>query len=135
MAEKKQEKQQVEKKYRNLTEVLDAPAGECLDVVAIAAPAIERLVNKCGLIDYLVENGGTANSVDEAKGYAKIMTSTLLRYALGECQDDAVAIIAAINGITPEELRRECTGWELVNMIKTMVTDKDFFHSLQAFTE
>lgn len=130
MAEKK-----TEKKYRTLTEVLDAPAGECLDVVAIAAPAIERLVNKCGLIDYLVENGGTANSVEEAKGYAKIMTSTLLRYALGECQDDAVAIIAAINGITPEELRRECTGWELVSMIKTMVTDKDFFHSLQAFTE
>ena len=134
MAEKKQEKQQEEKKYRTLTEVLDAPAGECLDVVAIAAPAIERLVNKCGLIDYLVENGGTANSVEEAKGYAKIMTSTLLRYALGECQDDAVAIIAAINGITPEELRSECTGWELVSMIKTMVTDKDFFQSLQAFT-
>lgn len=130
MAEKK-----TEKKYRTLTEVLDAPAGECLDVVAIAAPAIERLVNKCGLIDYLVENGGTANSIEEAKGYAKIMTSTLLRYALGECQDDAVAIIAAINGITPEELRRKCTGWELVNMIKTMVTDKDFFQSLQAFTE
>lgn len=130
MAEKK-----TEKKYRTLTEVLDAPAGECLDVVAIAAPAIERLVNKCGLIDYLVENGGTANSVEEAKGYAKIMTSTLLRYALGECQDDAVAIIAAINGITPEELRRKCTGWELVSMIKTMVTDKDFFQSLQAFTE
>ena len=102
MADKTQEKQQEEKKYRTLTEVLDAPAGECLDVVAIAAPAIERLVNKCGLIDYLVENGGTANSVEEAKGYAKIMTSTLLRYALGECQDDAVAIIAAINGITPE---------------------------------
>lgn len=135
MAEKKQEKQQEEKKYRTLTEVLDAPAGECLDVVAIAAPAIERLVNKCGLIDYLVENGGTANSVEEAKGYAKIMTSTLLRYALGECQDDAVAIIAAINGITPEELRKSCTGWELVSMIKTMVTDKDFFQSLQAFTE
>ena len=132
MADKKQ---QEEKKYRTLTEVLDAPAGECLDVVAIAAPAIERLVNKCGLIDYLVENGGTANSVEEAKGYAKIMTSTLLRYALGECQDDAVAIIAAINGITPEELRKSCTGWELVSMIKTMVTDKDFFHSLQAFTE
>ena len=133
MAEKKTEK--TEKKYRTLTEVLDAPAGECLDVVAIAAPAIERLVNKCGLIDYLVENGGTANSVEEAKGYAKIMTSTLLRYALGECQDDAVAIIAAINGITPEELRKSCTGWELVSMIKTMVTDKDFFQSLQAFTE
>lgn len=130
MAEKK-----TEKKYRTLTEVLDAPAGECLDVVAIAAPAIERLVNKCGLIDYLVENGGTANSLDEAKGYAKIMTSTLLRYALGECQDDAVAIIAAINGITPDELRKSCTGWELVSMIKTMVTDKDFFQSLQAFTE
>lgn len=130
MAEKK-----TEKKYRTLTEVLDAPAGECLDVVAIAAPAIERLVNKCGLIDYLVENGGTANSIEEAKGYAKIMTSTLLRYALGECQDDAVAIIAAINGVTPEELRSKCTGWELVSMIKTMVTDKDFFQSLQAFTE
>ena len=130
MAEKK-----TEKKYRTLTEVLDAPAGECLDVVAIAAPAIERLVNKCGLIDYLVENGGTANSVEEAKGYAKIMTSTLLRYALGECQDDAVQIVAAINGMTAEELRRECTGWELVAMIKTMVTDKDFFQSLQAFTE
>lgn len=135
MAEKKQEKQQEEKKYRTLTEVLDAPAGECLDVVAIAAPAIERLVNKCGLIDYLVENGGTANSIDEAKGYAKIMTSTLLRYALGECQDDAVAIISAINGTTPEELRSKCTGWELVSMIRAMVTDKDFFQSLQAFTE
>lgn len=135
MAEKKQEKQQEEKKYRTLTEVLDAPAGECLDVVAIAAPAIERLVNKCGLIDYLVENGGTANSVEEAKGYAKIMTSTLLRYALGECQGDAVDIIAAINGMSAEELRRECTGWELVSMIKTMVTDKDFFQSLQAFTK
>ena len=135
MEEKKQEKQQEEKKYRTLTEVLDAPAGECLDVVAIAAPAIERLVNKCGLIDYLVENGGTANSIDEAKGYAKIMTSTLLRYALGECQEDAVAIVAAINGITPEELRRKCTGCDLVSMIKTMVTEKDFFQSLQAFTE
>lgn len=130
MAEKK-----TEKKYRTLTEVLDAPAGECLDVVAIAAPAIERLVNKCGLIDYLVENGGTANSIEEAKGYAKIMTSTLLRYALGECQDDAVQIVAAINGMTADELRKSCTGWELVSMIKTMVTDKDFFQSLQAFTE
>lgn len=135
MAEKKQEKQQEEKKYRTLTEVLDAPAGECLDVVAIAAPAIERLVNKCGLIDYLVENGGTANSIDEAKGYAKIMTSTLLRYALGECQDDAVQIVAAINGMTADELRESCTGWELVSMIRAMVTDKDFFQSLQAFTE
>lgn len=135
MAEKKQEKQQEEKKYRTLTEVLDAPAGECLDVVAIAAPAIERLMNKCGLIDYLVENGGTANSIDEAKGYAKIMTSTLLRYALGECQDDAVQIVAAINGMTADELRESCTGWELVSMIRAMVTDKDFFQSLQAFTE
>ena len=131
MAEKKTDK----KKYRTLTEVLDAPACECLDAVAIAAPAIERMVNKCGIIDYLVENGGKADSMEEAKGYAKIMTSTVLRYALGECQDDAVAIIAAINGITPEELRRECTGWELVSMIRAMVTDKDFFQSLQAFTE
>lgn len=123
------------KEYRTLTQLMEQPAGECLDAIARVAPAIERVLDKSGLLDMLIEKQGTADSEDDAGEIVKEFMRALLRYGMGECQGDMVEIIAAINGTTPEQLRKECTGWELVKMIKTILTDRDFFTSVRALLQ
>ena len=123
------------REYRTLTQLMEQPAGECLDALAKVAPAIERVMDKSGLLDMLINKQGTASSTEEAEDIVKTFMQALLRYGMGECQADMLEIIAAINGTTPEQLRRDCTGWELVKMIKAVLTDRDFFTSARALLQ
>lgn len=111
---------------KTLSEIMEQPSGECLDVIARVAPALERFVNRSGVIRSLIENQGKAATVEEGADMAETMVIVLLRYAMGECQNEAVEIVAAVNGLTVEQLRTECSGWEVARMIKALVGDKGF---------
>lgn len=117
------------KSYRTLSEVMEQPAGECLDIIARVAPAIERFTVKSGIIRALIEKQGTAQTVEAAAEMAELTAAAVLKYALGECQQEAVEVVAAVNGLTVEALRTEYTGWELARMIKAVVCDPGFLSS------
>lgn len=133
MAEQ-QEKQQ-EQSFKTLSDLMEQPAGECLDLIARVAPALERICKKSGIIRTVIATGGTATNLDEALDMAEATATTVLKYALGECQDDAVEIVAAINGLTVEELRGNYSGWQLVKMIKAVVMDKGFLSSARSLLD
>ena len=121
-----------EKAFKTISDLLEQPAGECVDVLAEVAPAIERVANRSGLLDMMVAAQGTANDEAEAEKMVKAFISALLKHALGDCNGDVLTIIAAVNGITVEELRSDYSGWQLVRMVKAIITDKGFFTSLRA---
>lgn len=120
---------------KTLSEIMEQPSGECLDVIARIAPALERFVNRSGVIRFLIENQGKAVTVEEGADMAETMVSVLLRYAMGECQNEAVEIVAAVNGLTVEQLRTECSGWEVARMIKALVGDKGFTSHLRTLLD
>lgn len=120
---------------KTLSEIMDQPSGECLDVIARVAPAIERFTVRSGVIRSLLEKQGKAATVEEGAEMAEMMASAILRYAMGECQDEAVEIVAAVNGMTVEELRADCSGWEVARMIKALVSDKGFFSHLRTLLD
>lgn len=120
---------------KTLSEIMEQPSGECLDVIARVAPALERFVNRSGVIRSLIENQGKAATVEEGADMAETMVSVLLRYAMGECQNEAVEIVAAVNGMTVEQLRTECSGWEVARMIKALVGDKGFTSHLRTLLD
>lgn len=122
-----------EKSYKTLTDLLNEPAGDCMEAIARVAPAIERVANRSGLLDMLIQQQGTAANEAEAGDIVKEFISALLAHCLGDCKDEMLDIIAAINGMTVEELKENYTGWQLVEMVKSIVTDQDFFTSLQSF--
>lgn len=120
---------------KTLSEIMEQPSGECLDIIARVAPAIERFTTKSGVIRSLIESEGKAATVEEGAKMAETMVSVILRYALGECQNEAVEIVAAVNGLTVEQLRKECSGWEVARMIKALVSDKGFLSSLRTLLD
>jgi hypothetical protein len=120
---------------RTLSDVMAQPSGECLDVIARVAPALERFAAKSGVIRTLLENGGRAETKEEGIELAEMTATMILRYALGECQNEAVEIVAAVNGLTVKQLRSECTGWEVARMIKALVMDKGFLSSLRTLLD
>lgn len=120
---------------KTLSEIMEQPSSECLDVIARIAPALERFVTRSGVIRYLIENQGKAATVEEGADMAETMVSVLLRYAMGECQNEAVEIVAAVNGMTVEQLRSECSGWEVARMIKALVGDKGFTSYLRTLLD
>lgn len=120
---------------KTLSEIMEQPSGECLDVIARIAPALERFVTRSGVIRSLIENQGKAATVEEGADMAETMVSVLLRYAMGECQNEAVEIVAAVNGMTVEQLRSECSGWEVARMIKALVGDKGFTSHLRTLLD
>lgn len=131
-----EEKKQTEPRaVKTLSDIMAQPSGECLDVIARVAPALERFVTRSGVIRSLIENQGKAATVEEGVDMAETMVSVLLRYALGECQAEAVEIVAAVNGLTVEQLRSECTGWEVARMIKALVGDKGFTSHLRTLLD
>lgn len=132
MTEKKETKPRA---AMTLSEIMAQPSGECLDIIARVAPAIERFAMKSGVIRSLIENEGRANTIEEGAKMAEEMASVFLRYALGECQNEAVEIVAAVNGLTAEQLRSECSGWEVAKMIKALVSDKGFLSSLRTLLD
>jgi hypothetical protein len=134
MTEKKQQTAEP-RAYKTLSDLMEQPSGECLDVIARVAPALERFVNRSGVIRSLLENQGKANTEAEAVDMAETMVSAILRYAMGECQSEAVEIVAAVNGMTVKQLRAECNGWEVARMIKALVSDKGFFSSLRTLLD
>lgn len=120
---------------KTLSDIMAQPSGECLDVIARIAPALDRFVTKSGVIRSLLENQGKADTVEEGIEMAEKMVSVVLRYAMGECQAEAVEIVAAVNGMTVEQLRSECNGWEVARMIKVLVGDRGFMSSLRTFLD
>lgn len=129
------EENKTERKWRTLSDLMEANSGESLEAVARVAPAIERIITKSGLLRSVLEKGGTARNKAEALDMAESVASALLRYCLGENIGDAVEVLAAINGMTAEELKKNTTTWELVGMIKALVTDEGFFTSLRTLTD
>lgn len=132
MTEKKETKPRA---VKTLSEIMEQPSGECLDIIARVAPALERFASKSGIIRQLIENEGQASSVEEGVKMAETMATAILRYALGECQDEAVEIVAAVNGLTVEQIREDCSGWEVAHMIKALVSDKGFLSSLRTLLD
>lgn len=122
----------IEKKYRTISDVMSQPADETLAVIATIAPAIERVATKSGLLHLILEKQGTAATDAEAVEIVEGAVSALMRYALGECMDDMKAIIAAVNGLSVEEMGKRYTGWDVVNAAKAIITDKDFFSLLRS---
>ena len=90
---------------------------------------------KSGILRTVLNAGGTARSKKEALDIAEGVVSALLRHCLGENIDDAVEIVAAVNGMTADELKAEVSTMELVRMVKAMVTDEGFFTSLRTLTD
>lgn len=129
------EQNKTERKWRTLSDLMEANSGESLEAVARVAPAIERIISKSGLLRSVLEKGGTAKSKKEAVDMAEDVASALLRYCLGENIGDAVEVLAAINGMTSEELKANTTTWELVGMIKAIVTDEGFFTWLRTLND
>lgn len=123
------------KEWRTLSDLMEANSGETLETVARIAPAVERIIVKSGILRSVLEKGGTANSKEEAAEMVEEIASALLRYCLGENIGDAVEVLAAINGMTAEELKENTTTWQLVGMIKALVTDSGFFTSLRTLTD
>ena len=121
-----------EKKFRTISDVMGQDANESMAVIATIAPAIERVATKSGLLHLILEKQGTAKTDAEAIEIVEGAVSALMRYALGECMDDMKAIIAAVNGLTVEELGEQFTGWDVVGAAKAIVTDKDFFSLLRS---
>ena len=121
-----------EKKCRTISDVMGQDANESMAVIATIAPAIERVATKSGLLHLILEKQGTAKTDAEAIEIVEGAVSALMRYALGECMDDMKAIIAAVNGLTVEELGEQFTGWDVVGAAKAIVTDKDFFSLLRS---
>lgn len=132
---KENSKQTKPRAVKTLSEIMAQPSGECLDVIARVAPAIDRFTVKSGVIRSLIESEGKAATVEEGVEMAEMMASVILRYALGECQDEAVEIVAAVNGLTVDQLRSECSGWEVARMIKALVSDKGFLSSLRTLLD
>lgn len=128
-------KQTKPRAVKTLSEIMEQPSGECLDVIARVAPALERFANKSGIIRTLIEKEGTADTKEKAADMAEMTASAILRYALGECQNEAVEIVAAVNGLTVDQLRSECTGWEVARMIKALVGDKGFMSHLRTLLD
>ena len=131
----KENKEAKPRACKTLSDIMAQPSGECLDVIARIAPALERIVTKCGVIRFLLENQGRANTVEEGVEMAEMMASVILRYAMGECQAEAVEIVAVVNGMTVDQLRSECNGWEVARMIKALAGDKGFTSSLRTLLD
>lgn len=123
------------KEFRTLSDVMNEPSGECLDIIARVAPAIERFANKSGIIGKVLEKQGTAESVEQAVEIVELTASAVLRYALGECQAETVEIVAAVNGLTVDQVRNDYTGWELAKMVKAVVMDKGFLSSVRTLLD
>lgn len=123
--------QNKEKTFRTLSDVMDAPAGDGMETIARIAPAIEKLATKSGLLDLIIEKQGTAETEAEAVEIVKGALAALMKYGLGECLEDMVEVLAAINGRTVEELKADYTGWDVVRMAKAVISDKAFFSLLR----
>jgi hypothetical protein len=121
-----------EKKFRTISDVMSQSAEESMAVIATIAPAIERVATKSGLLHLILEKQGTAANEAEAVEIVEGAITALMRYALGECMDDMKAILAAVNGLTVEEMGEKYTGWDIVNAAKAIITDKDFFTLLRS---
>jgi hypothetical protein len=117
--------------YRTLSDVLEMPVEEGAQILARVAPALERFARKSGIFSVMFEMAGTASSEAEAAKMGEEVALLVLRYALGECLEDMQEIIAAINGMSKEDLKKNYTVADVIRMIKSMVGDKGFLSSVR----
>ena len=136
------------KTYKTLTDLLNAPARESMAAIARVAPAIERIARSSGIFDLVFSNavmdvydakaqgkGATKKQAEALKETGVEITLRVLKYGLGENLSDMQEIIAAINGITVDELLDAYTTAEIIKMVKAIVSDQGFLSSLATLTE
>lgn len=130
------------KTYRTITDLLNMPAGEAEPLIMRAAPAIERVADACGLFDTFFDPDFVAyqdkrafaklNKAErervEAKvlGMGKEIMRKLMAKGLGECLPDVVDVLAAVQGVTADELRATYTTLEVIGMAKAVLSDQGF---------
>lgn len=137
--------------YKTLTDVLNAPARESMATVARIAPAIERIARESGILSLVFSPEVMAAydparvremTLDQRKSLNASMLKLgeeamlrILKYGLGECLGDMQEIVAAVNGITKDELLDDYSGVEVVAMAKAIVSDQGFLTSLKQFID
>ena len=131
------------KTYRTLTDLLNMPAGEAEPLIMRAAPAIERVADAVGLFDAFFDpdfaayqdRGAFAKRSQaereriEAKvlGMGKDIMRNLMAKGLGECLPDVIDVLAAVQGVSVAEFRKQYTTLEVIGMAKAVIGDPGFF--------
>lgn len=137
------------KTFRTISEIMEMPAGESEPIIMRAAPAIGRVADAVGLFDIFfnkdVITSKNADAMaklsakerqrvaDSVLNQGKELTSKLLTIGLGPSFPDFKEIVAAINGITLDELNKNYTTADLIDAIKTLLNDKGFLSLLSTF--
>ena len=132
--------------YKTLGEIMNAPARESMPIIARVAPAIESIATKTGILSLMFDNAVvTATNAaamqklpkeQQAKVRGDLMkigenVTIKLVGSIGSCMPEYQEILAAINGITVDELLDNYTAKQIIEMIKTVVSDKDFLTSVR----
>lgn len=139
------------KGYKTLSQLMDAPAGECMQAIARVAPAIGTIAEKTGIFKLLFSDTVIkANSQSymrhatkkERERIADEMASTgeqillrLLKVGLGECLPEMQEVLAAINGISRDELLAKYSTREIIGMVKEVLGDDGFLSSMRTLTD
>lgn len=135
--------------YKTLTEIMAAPARESMPIVARIAPAMEQIAAKTGILSLmfsetvaLATNAAALAKLNEGERAAvradmaalgEQVTLKLLG-SIGSCMPEYQEILAALNGITVDELLDNYTAKDIIEMIKAVITDNDFLASLRTLT-
>lgn len=137
-----------EKTYRTLTEIMAAPAGESLETIARVAAPIERIISGTGALKLLFNE--TVATAQDPKALAKMTDEeraeinnkmieigaevvALLLRSLADYMPECKEVLAAVNGVTVAELEESYTGFEIVRMVKALVSDEGFLSSVRTF--
>ena len=130
-----------DKKYRTLTDVLNMPAGESEPIIMRAAPAISRVCDAIGVFDVIFSNDFIAMQsatfeklpAKEQKRIkanvlimGKSLTRGLLEKGFGDSLPDVKEVLAAVQGISLDELNAKNSTLEVLGMARELVTDKGF---------
>lgn len=134
-----------EKQYKTLADVLGMKGREGMVVVATIAPKVSKIVKTAGVVPLLL-NGTVATACSEkamaaltleqrAKVYdrmAEIGEEVACRIidTVGECLPEFEAVVAAVNGMSVDELLDRHTVGDIYEMAKTIVSDPGFLGSL-----
>lgn len=138
------------KAYKTLSDIMNAPGRESMAEIARIAPAVETVARKSGIFKLIFSDtvvkasskaymqGATKKERDrvsaEMRDLGEQVILKVLKYGLGECLPEMQEIVAAINGISRDELLDNYTMGEIVGMIKAIVGDEGFLSSLRTLT-
>lgn len=139
-----------ETNIRTFSDVMALPAREGAPIVARVAPAVNEIVEKTGILKLLFNNVvatvndpramAKLNAKEQAKLRARMVSigeqiiSVVLK-SMGECMPQYLEILAALNGVSTDELQDRYTTGQLFDMVKTLVTDSGFLASVQTLAK